>query len=85
GSKIIVDKGMVNGLISPLQGWLFCLAFTSIGLSTNFAELSKLFKGGKPITLYLVGKVINLSVTFGAAYLMFHIVFPEITASLMSL
>ncbi len=85
GSKIIIDKGMVSGLISPLQGWLFCLAFTSIGLSTNFGELSKLFKGGKPITLYIVGKIINLSVTFGAAYLMFHIVFPEITKSLMSL
>ncbi|MGL4998668.1 MAG: YeiH family protein [Cetobacterium sp.] len=85
GSKIIIDKGMVNGLISPLQGWLFCLAFTSIGLSTNFSELGKLFKGGKPITLYLVGKVINLSVTFGAAYLMFHVVFPDITKSLMNL
>lgn len=85
GSKIIIDKGMVNGLISPLQGWLFCLAFTSIGLSTNFSELSKLFKGGKPITLYVVGKIINLGVTFGAAYLMFHIVFPDITRSLMSL
>lgn len=85
GSKIIIDKGMVNGLISPLQGWLFCLAFTSIGLSTNFSELSKLFKGGKPITLYVVGKIINLGVTFGAAYLMFHIVFPDITKSLMSL
>ena len=85
GSKVIIDKGMVNGLISPLQGWLFCLAFTSIGLSTNFSELSKLFKGGKPITLYLVGKVINLGVTFGAAYLMFHVVFPDITKSLMSL
>ncbi|MGL4971189.1 YeiH family protein [Cetobacterium sp.] len=85
GSKIVIDKGMVSGLISPLQGWLFCLAFTSIGLSTNFSELSKLFKGGKPITLYLVGKVINLGVTFGAAYLMFHVVFPDITKSLMSL
>ena len=85
GSKIVIDKGMVSGLISPLQGWLFCLAFTSIGLSTNFTELSKLFKGGKPITLYLVGKVINLGVTFGAAYLMFHVVFPDITKSLMSL
>lgn len=85
GSKVIIDKGMVNGLISPLQGWLFCLAFTSIGLSTNFSELSKLFKGGKPITLYIVGKIINLGVTFGAAYLMFHVVFPDITKSLMSL
>jgi len=85
GSKVIIDKGMVSGLISPLQGWLFCLAFTSIGLSTNFSELSKLFKGGKPITLYIVGKIINLGVTFGAAYLMFHVVFPDITKSLMSL
>ncbi|MGL5377982.1 MAG: YeiH family protein [Cetobacterium sp.] len=85
GSKIIIDKGMVSGLISPLQGWLFCLAFTSIGLSTNFNELGKLFKGGKPITLYLVGKVINLSVTFIAAYVMFHVIFPDITKSLMNL
>ena len=85
GSKIVIDKGMVDGLISPLQGWLFCIAFTSIGLSTNFGELGKLFKGGKPITLYVIGKIINLGVTFGAAYLMFHVVFPDITKSLMSL
>ncbi|MGL4687524.1 MAG: YeiH family protein [Fusobacteriaceae bacterium] len=85
GAKVVVDKGMNRGLISPLQGWLFCLAFTSIGLSTNFLELGKLLKGGKPLKLYIVGKIINLSVTFGAAYLMFHVVFPEITESLMNL
>ena len=84
-SKIIIDKGVVKAIISPLQGWLFCLAFTSIGLSTNFAALGKHFKGGKPIILYLVGKVINLSVTFAMAYVMFHIAFPEITKSLMDL
>ncbi|MGL4308095.1 MAG: YeiH family protein, partial [Cetobacterium sp.] len=84
-SKIIIDKGVVKAIVSPLQGWLFCLAFTSIGLSTNFAALGKHFKGGKPIILYLVGKVINLSVTFAMAYVMFHIAFPEITKSLMDL
>lgn len=84
-AKVIIDNGMVKDIISPLQGWLFCLAFTSIGLSTNFVELGKQMKGGKPILLYTAGKIINLGVTLAVAYWAFHIAFPEITKSLMSL
>ena len=32
-ANVFIDKGMVKSIISPLQGWLFCLAFASIGLS----------------------------------------------------
>ena len=60
-----------------LRGWLFCLAFVSIGLETNFAELKRFLHGGKPVLLYLCGQTLNLTLTFAMAYLMFKIVFPQ--------
>ncbi len=47
----MIDKGVVDGLVKNLRGWFFCLAFTSIGLATNFRELKSYFKGGKPLIL----------------------------------
>jgi len=64
------------------RGWLFCLAFVSIGLATDFRQLAKYFKGGKPIILYLCGQAFNLILTLVMAYLMFFVVFPEITAQI---
>lgn len=60
-----------------LRGWLFCLAFVSIGLETNFAELKQHMRGGKPLVLYLCGQTLNLTLTFAMAYLMFKVVFPQ--------
>lgn len=85
GSEIgnaTVDRGLVGGLTSPMRTWCFGLAFTSIGLSTNFRELAVYFKGGKPLILYVTGQSFNLCITLAMAYLMFYIVFPEITASI---
>lgn len=77
-----VDRGLVGGLTSPMRTWCFGLAFTSIGLSTNFRELAGYFKGGKPLILYVAGQSFNLILTLTMAYLMFYVVFPEITAAI---
>jgi len=62
---------------ATLRTWFFCLAFVSIGLETNFRELSAYMKGGKPLVLYLVGQTFNLCLTLLMAWLMFEKVFPH--------
>ena len=64
----------VTGIIdltSDVRGWLFCLAFVSIGLESNVRALSGQIQGGRPIQLYLVGQTFNLVLTLVAAYLAF--------------
>ncbi len=80
--KIIVEQGVINGFTKGLKGWLFCLAFVSIGLSTNFKALSSSFKSGKPVVLYVVGQTFNILLTFAMAYLMFEIFFPDVASNL---
>ena len=76
----LIDKGVISGLSKNLRGWFFCLAFVSIGLATNFKELKDYFKGGKPLILYICGQSLNMMLTLTMAYIMFYLVFPEITA-----
>ena len=78
----LIDLGLIRGYSKDLSSWMFCLAFVSIGLSVNFKELWHQFKGGKPMYLYLVGQAFNLALTLLVAYIMFYILFPEITQSL---
>jgi uncharacterized integral membrane protein (TIGR00698 family) len=78
-SGALIDQGLIGGYTKNLRGWLFCLAFVSIGLSVNFKELKHQFSGGKPLILYLCGQTLNLILTLLMAYLMFYLVFPEIT------
>lgn len=78
----IIDQGVIAGLSKNIRGWLFCLAFVSIGLSTNFKDLKHHFKGGKPLILYICGQTLNLLLTLLMAYLMFYKVFPHITESI---
>ena len=78
----ILDQGVLGGYSKNIRGWLFCLAFVSIGLSTNFRELKKHFSGGKPLVLYICGQTFNLCLTLLVAYIMFYLVFPEITANI---
>ena len=78
----LVDHGVLRGFSRILRGWFFCLAFTSIGLSTNFRELAHHFKGGKPLILYVCGQSFNLILTLLMAYVMFYLVFPDITAKI---
>ena len=75
----LIDHGIIRGFTKDLRGWLFCLAFVSIGLSVNFKELKHQFSGGKPLILYVCGQSFNLFLTLLMAYLMFYIVFPDIT------
>ncbi len=79
---VLIDHGVIRGFAYPLREWFFCLAFTSIGLATNFRELAHYFKGGKPLILYVCGQTLNLILTLAMAYLMFYKVFPQITAGI---
>jgi len=75
----MIDNGVIKGLTKNLRSWFFCLAFVSIGLATNFRELSHYFKGGKPLILYVCGQSFNLCLTLLMAYIMFYKLFPYIT------
>ncbi len=48
----------------------FALAFVSIGLASNFRELGKYFKGGKPLNLYWVGQIFNILLTLLVVWLL---------------
>ena len=78
----LINKGVLDGIEKGVRTWFFVLAFTAIGLSTNFRELAPYFKGGKPLILYVCGQSFNLALTLGMAYVMFYLVFPEITAKI---
>ncbi len=80
-STALITEG-VNKMTVPLRGWCFALAFISIGLATNFRALAHYFKGGKPVILYACGQTLNLCLTLLMAYIMFYLVFPEITANI---
>jgi uncharacterized integral membrane protein (TIGR00698 family) len=79
---VVIDNGAIRGLSKILRGWFFCLAFASIGLATDFRQLKSYFKGGKPLILYICGQSFNLALTLLMAYIMFFLVFPEITAKI---
>ncbi len=66
----------------PLRGWLFCLAFVSIGLESNFRELSRFLVGGKPLVLYVCGQALNLILSLAMCWLMFEKVFPDVARAL---
>ena len=60
----------VKGSLKNLQGLWFALAFTSIGLETNFADLfSKNSK--KPFYAFLIAQGFNIIVTLIIAFLLF--------------
>ena len=73
----LVSATVLDGSTIAIRGWLFCLAFVSIGLESNFRAFLPYFKGGKPLTLYLVGQSLNLLLSFVMAWLMFTKVFPH--------
>jgi uncharacterized integral membrane protein (TIGR00698 family) len=60
----------VTAFSSPLRGWLFTLAFVSIGLETRFRELVSLGRG-RPAAAFLIAQAFNILVTLGVAYLLF--------------
>ncbi|MGN0377856.1 MAG: YeiH family protein [Suilimivivens sp.] len=60
----------INSVLDQYKNWAFVLAFTSIGLDTNFRELKEQFQGGKPLILYVVGQLFNIILTFIAVYIL---------------
>ena len=58
----------INGVLDQYKNWAFVLAFTSIGLDTNFKELAKQMQGGKVLWLYIVGQVFNIALTLFAVW-----------------
>jgi uncharacterized membrane protein YadS len=78
----MVDQGVVKGMGDLFRKWFFTLSFVSIGLATNFRELKEHLVGGKPFILYIFGQSFNLCLTLIVAYIMFYMVFPELTASI---
>jgi uncharacterized membrane protein YadS len=81
-STVMIDHGVLRGFTRLLREWFFALAFASIGLETNFKEFKPHFKGGKPITLYVFGQSFQLALTLLVAYIMFYMVFPDVTAGI---
>jgi uncharacterized integral membrane protein (TIGR00698 family) len=66
-----VERDVIGAVTKTCRSWLFCMAFVSIGLESNFRQLASQMAGGKPIVLYLVGQSFNLILTVLAAYLAF--------------
>ncbi len=77
-----VASAAIGGTSETLRGWLFCLAFVSIGLETNFRELSRFLVGGKPLVLYVCGQTLNLVLSLAMCWLMFEKVFPDVARAL---
>ena len=55
-------------ILDQYKNWAFVLAFTSIGLDTNFKEIAKQMQGGKVLWLYIVGQVFNIALTLFAVW-----------------
>jgi uncharacterized integral membrane protein (TIGR00698 family) len=68
-----------TGLSKVIRGWLFCMAFVSIGLETNFFQLARVMKNGRPLVLYICGQTLNLTLTLLMAWLVFEKLFPVIS------
>lgn len=74
----------LNQGIETLRSWFFALAFVSIGLESNFRELGKYLRGGKPLALYICGQTFNLCLTLLMAWFMFEVVYSDVTARLLA-
>ena len=76
----LTDGATVNtinkGVLDQYKNWAFVLAFTSIGLDTNFKSLFKQMQGGKVLWLYVVGQLFNIALTlFAVWFLLSGVVF----------
>lgn len=72
------DVKAVNTVLDQYKNWAFVLAFTSIGLDTNFREIGRNLHGGKVLWLYIVGQLFNIVLTFFAVWLLLSGVLFEI-------
>ena len=68
----------VNKVLGQFKDWCFVLAFTSIGLDTNFKQIAKSMQGGKVLWLYIVGQTFNIILTFAVVWLLLSgKIFPQ--------
>lgn len=72
------DVKAINSVLGQYKNWAFVLAFTSIGLDTNFKEIAKQLHGGKVLWLYVIGQLFNIILTFLAVWLLLSGVLFEI-------
>lgn len=72
------DVKAINSVLDQYKNWAFVLAFTSIGLDTNFREIIGQLQGGKVLWLYIVGQLFNIILTFLAVWLLLSGVLFEI-------
>ena len=68
----------INGVLDQYKNWAFVLAFTSIGLDTNFKTLFKQMQGGKVLWLYILGQLFNIVLTLFAVWLLLSDKFFEV-------
>ncbi|HSB94668.1 MAG TPA: putative sulfate exporter family transporter [Flavitalea sp.] len=64
------NTAVVKVSLKNLQGLWFALAFTSIGLETNFAELFRQ-NSKKPLYAFLIAQFFNILITLVIAYFLF--------------
>lgn len=72
------DVKAINSVLDQYKNWAFVLAFTSIGLDTNFREIIKQLHGGKVLWLYIVGQIFNIILTFLAVLILLSGVIFEV-------
>jgi len=62
------DVKEINNVLGQYKNWAFVLAFTSIGLDTDFKDIAKRLQGGKVLWLYIIGQLFNIALTFFAVW-----------------
>nr|MCU0710590.1 YeiH family protein [Pirellula sp.] len=72
----------ITSVSKPVREWLFCLAFVSIGLGTNFRDYAHMLASGKPVILYVCGQAFNLLLSFLMAWYVFTYPFAEVAKNL---
>ena len=71
--KGIILAGVIGDVkdgLKNMQALWFALAFTSIGLETNFSDLLKT-SNRKPLYAFLISQSFNILITLLIAYLLF--------------
>ncbi len=62
--------GEINKVLDQYKNWAFVLAFTSIGLDTNFRDIAKQMHRGKVLWLYIIGQLFNVLLTLLAVWVL---------------
>lgn len=63
-------NNIIKGVTEPLRGWLFALAFVSIGLETRVWDIVTMGRG-KPFLVFVTAQAFNIFWTLAIAYIVF--------------